>query len=344
MAAKKPFDVNKSWVKFILAVILLNVLIVTALLTSTPTTSPASTWMTYGFQLQYKFKPVTGKPELAALHLQSGSMPKAQCVACHGTMLDSSVSLHRIHLSSELLPGLQCHDCHAKIDLSPRGNTVVVRWVDESFCKKCHSKFPGLNPGSPMKPENFKEDCTTCHSGQHTFRHDQPYLSQIIAPKECPGCHGGRILPWTPLHERANWLQTHGPEALLVGKTSCYKCHDFGLKFCDTCHKLRPPSHTPRDQWLINHPAKAQADTRACFTCHQASFCKTCHVNHQPNWLADHPAYVRAGGSAKCLQCHSQTFCSSCHATGSASGSSAGAVPATPPSATPSATAATTSP
>ena len=327
--AKKPFDVNKSWLKLFASVMLLNLLIFAAFLTSTPSKSPASTWATYGYQLRFKVAPITDKAQLAALHLGSANLSKAECVACHGTMLDSSVTLHRIHLTSELLPGLVCHDCHQRIDLTqPRnGNTVVVKWVNEGFCKKCHSAFPGLRPGSPMKPENFKEDCTTCHSGQHTFRHEQPYLSQIIAPKECPGCHGGRVLPWTPLHEQANWLQTHGPEALRVGTQSCFKCHDFGLKFCDNCHKVRPPSHSPRDEWLVNHPARAQADTRVCFTCHQASFCKKCHVNHQPNWVRDHPATVKAGGSTRCMQCHSQSFCSSCHASGLGA---TGSAPTTP--------------
>ena len=336
--SRKEFDVNRSWIKFILSVCLLNALILTAFLTSTPSKSPAATWLTYGYQLKYKLAPITEKKALATLHLGSSKLSKSQCVACHGTMLDSSVSLHRIHLTSELLPGLACHDCHARIDLTPRGNTVVVKWVDEGFCKKCHSKFPGLDPGSPMKPEFFKEDCTTCHSGSHTFRHEQPYLSQIIAPRECPGCHGGRVLPWTPLHELPNWLRTHGPEALRVGKQSCFKCHDFGLKFCDNCHKTKPPSHLPRDQWLVTHPARAQADTRVCFTCHVAAFCKTCHVNHAANWRSDHPAYVLAHGSTTCLKCHSQTFCSSCHA----SGPSAASGVATPGIATPSTAASAT--
>jgi len=320
MAAKR-FDVNKSWMKLIGAVVLLDALILAALLTSTPSKSPASTWLTFGYQLRYKVAPVTDKKQLYALHLESSKLPKAQCVACHGTMLNSSVSLHRIHLTSELLPGLACHDCHQRIDLTPRSNTVYISWVNVTFCKKCHSRFPGLNPGSPMKPEFFEEDCTTCHSGNNTPAHAQPYLTQIIAPSECKGCHGGRVLPWQPGHELPTWVQQHGPVALAVGKQTCFKCHDFGLKFCDNCHKILPPSHQPRDQWLVNHPARAQADTRVCFTCHVAAFCKKCHVNHQPNWLSAHPAYVQQNGSTRCMQCHSQSFCSSCHASSATQGS-----------------------
>jgi hypothetical protein len=311
----KPFDVNKSWMKLIIATLVLNLLILAAFLTSSPSKSPAATWETFYYQARFKLFPVTDKQQLATLHLNSAHISKSECVACHGDMLSSPITLHRLHLTSELLPGLVCHDCHQSIDLRPRGNTIVIKWVNEGFCKKCHSAFPGLQPGSPMRPENFKEDCTTCHTGQHTFRHEQPYLSQVIAPKECPGCHGGRILPWTPLHEGSDWLQTHGPEALRVGKESCFKCHGYGFTFCDQCHKLKPPSHLPADQWRVTHPARAAEDTRACFTCHQTSFCKKCHINHPANWLQDHPATVQASGDSRCMQCHSTSFCSACHAS-----------------------------
>jgi hypothetical protein len=313
MSEKKKFDVNRSWIKFILATLLLNALILTAFVTSTPEKSPAFTWLTYAYQLRFRVAPVKDPAKLAAMHLQSLSQPKPECVACHGSMLDSKVALHRIHLTSELLPGLACHDCHRAIDLSKRSNVTVVKWVDVGFCKKCHSRFPGLDPNSPMKPENFSEDCTTCHTGSHAFRHEQPYLSQIIAPRECPGCHGGRVLPWTPLHEQPDWLKNHGPEALRVGTKSCLNCHDFGFQFCDSCHATKPPSHLPREQWLANHPDAARADTRGCFTCHKATYCKTCHVNHVPDWRQKHPAFVRANGDSTCTKCHSETFCSYCH-------------------------------
>jgi len=329
--AKKEYDVNRTWLKFILAALLFNVLIITAFVTSTPEQSPASTWITWVYQLRFKLSPITAQdmPKLAALHLDASKLPKPECVACHGTMLDSKVALHKLHLTSQLLPGLACHDCHRSIDLAPRGNTVVVKWVDVAFCKKCHSEFPGLKPGSPMRPENFKEDCTTCHSGNHAFRHEQPYLSQIIAPRECPTCHGATVLPWNPLHEQPDWLQNHGPEALRTGTQTCFKCHDFGFKFCDACHAIKPPSHLPADAWLAtNHQDAARADTRACYTCHKIAFCNKCHqVKHPANWRTAHPAFVKANGTATCVRCHSLSFCSYCHAQPSAPGTGSGSTP-----------------
>lgn len=311
----KSYSWRSTFMKFLGASILLNALLVLVFATASPQASPVSAWAVAADKVWYKVSPVTDRASLEKLHAAAASLPPEQCIACHGTMLSSALRLHNIHLSSDLLPGLKCTDCHKKISLQQRSNRYVVRMVDVSFCKKCHSEFPGLAPNSPMQASDFKADCTTCHSGKAAYRHDATYLSQVIAPRECPGCHGGRVLPWTNAHEQSDWLSTHGPEALTTGSKACMKCHEFGLQFCDNCHKVRPPSHDPRDVWLSEHSTKAKADTRACFTCHKTDFCKKCHVNHQPDWLAQHPAVVRAQGTTSCLAvCHSRSWCSFCHA------------------------------
>lgn len=306
---------NKSgrWTGLIAAALLFCALATMAFVTSTPVRSPAPVVITAGYRVLYRTRPLTNRAQLSQLHVNASKLPKEQCVACHGDMRTSEVSLHQLHLTSELLPGLACHDCHKSIDIEAKNNRYVVKWVDEGFCKRCHSAFPGLDPASAMKPSDFQKDCATCHTGQHAYSHNQPYLSQVLGPRDCPGCHGGRILPWTQAHEQPNWLAQHGRAALSSGARNCFKCHDYGFKFCNDCHSQRPPSHSPRSNWLLIHPEKAQRDTRVCFTCHEATFCKKCHVNHQPNWLNTHQEYVRRNGSAWCGQCHSITFCSSCH-------------------------------
>lgn len=327
---KTRLAISKPLIKLILASVLLNALILTAFLTSTPEHSSASTWATAAYKVRFKLNPIDpnkDKAELARLHLDSASVSKSECVACHGDEFDSPIVLHRIHLKSELLPGLACHDCHERVDLTARDNVVMTRWVNVGFCKKCHSKFPGLTPGSPMVPVDFEVDCTTCHTGSNAFRHEPQYLSQIIAPKDCKGCHGGRVLPWTLLHERSDWLQTHGGEALSEGTENCFQCHDFGLKFCDTCHAIKPPMHLPADRWKTNHPDAARADTRACHTCHQINFCKRCHVGHDSGWKQLHSAFVESHGTSSCVKCHSLSFCSYCHANSSAVSTDSSASP-----------------
>ena len=313
---QRTFSARATKIKLILASILLNLVILASFLTSSPQVSPASGWMTAIDTVMYKASPITGKSELQKLHFEAKKLTKERCMACHGSMIESKLVLHRIHLTSDLLPGLVCHDCHQSISLEKRSNAKVVRLVDVGFCKKCHSAFPGLKSDSPMKPEDFKADCTTCHTGKHAFKHGQPYLSQVIAPRECPGCHGGRVLPWNPAHEKDDWVQAHGLQALKVGVQSCMKCHEFGLAFCNECHSRKPPSHEPRDRWLQLHRQRAKQETRTCFTCHVAKFCKRCHVNHTPGWRERHFKFVVENGTDLCEKCHSVSFCSSCHIGG----------------------------
>jgi hypothetical protein len=327
---KREFAVNKPVIKLVIASVLLNALILTAFLTSTPERSAVSTWATVAYKVRFRLvpiDPVKDKAVLARLHLNSATTSKSQCVACHGDELGSPIVLHRIHLRSELLPGLACHDCHQRVDLSVRGNVAMTRWVDVGFCKKCHSTFPGRDPESPMTPADYEVVCTTCHSGVNAFRHEPPYLSQVIAPSECKGCHGGRVLPWTALHERSEWLKTHGAEALSVGTENCFQCHDFGLKFCDTCHALKPPTHLPAERWKAIHRDAARADTRACHTCHQINFCKRCHLGHDAGWKQLHSSFVARSGTASCEKCHSLSFCSFCHAGSPSASTDSSATP-----------------
>jgi len=164
-----------------------------------------------------------------------------------------------------------------------------------------------------MKPADFDADCTTCHKGKRAPKHDQPYLAKDMPKSECKGCHGGRVLPWTPRHEQADWITTHGDEALRAGSDNCFQCHDFGLKFCDDCHKTKPPSHQPPEKWRAIHADEARADTRVCYSCHPTTFCKKCHLNHEAGWLDNHPAFVRKNGRSSCKECHSASACGFCH-------------------------------
>lgn len=329
MAKRPDYDPRVTKKRLVLASMLLNAVIVATFLTSSQFVSPAGAWMTALDKAYYRLDPVISRPALEDLHAGAGKLTKEQCVACHGSMVGSKLVLHRIHLLSELLPGLSCHDCHRQVSLERKSNAKVVRLVDVSFCKKCHSPFTGLSRNSTMKPVDFQADCTTCHSGKHAFEHAQPYLSQVIAPRECSVCHGGRVLPWVPGHELDTWIQEHGREALAVGVDSCMKCHEYGLEFCNDCHKKRPPFHEPRDVWLLRHPARARADTRVCFACHKADDCKECHVNHTAGWVDRHGEHVLSKGIDLCRRCHSTTFCPACHKA-KPSGITSGAAPVGP--------------
>lgn len=307
----RKFDLRKAKVKLAISALILNALILATFLTSSPQVSPASGWIVVVNRVLYKTN-LKSYGGLARLHAAASSLSKEDCIACHGTMKSSRLALHKIHLTSDLLPGLSCTNCHDRIAMKPKPNQKVVHMVNVGFCKKCHSKFPGGTKNSAMKATDAQADCTTCHSGTHAFRHAQPYLSQIVSARECLGCHGGRILPWTSRHERDDWVAQHGKEAL-GDSGKCMKCHEYGLAFCNECHQNKPPSHRPRERWLATHKKAAKAETRACFTCHKASFCEKCHVNHTRGWRYSHARVVVKTGSEVCQNCHNSTFCESCH-------------------------------
>jgi hypothetical protein len=296
-----------------LSIVLFAALAAAVYLTSTATESPARTVAAWAWTARYELAPVAGQAELEDLHLAAADGSREQCIGCHGDKQDSELPVHRIHLRSELLPSLDCHECHPRVEIGSRGATTAVSWVDVGFCKECHSPFPGLESGSHMQAGDIDADCTMCHTGSRSIRHAQPYLSQIIDPADCKGCHGGRVLPWTPRHEDDDWLDVHGFDALDVGRESCFACHDFGLKFCDECHNEMPPSHMPEDVWLDDHPEAAAQDTRPCYTCHDTGHCKQCHVDHEAGWLESHPDFVERRGDETCVECHSLSSCSFCH-------------------------------
>jgi len=310
--AKRDADLRTSKLKLAGAVLALNALIIATFLTSTPTVSPASTWIVAANRVLYSAN-LKRSGSLAELHAKASTLSKEDCIACHGTMKGHKLALHRIHLTSDLIPGLSCTNCHDRIAVQPKSNTKVVHVVNVAFCKKCHSPFPASSdPNSAMKPEDSQADCRTCHSGRHALRHAQPYLSQIVGSRECLVCHGGSILPWTAKHEQADWISEHGKSAL-GNVPRCMKCHEYGLAFCTECHRNKPPSHQPRPRWLEVHKNAARRDTRACFTCHKTSYCKRCHINHATGWLKTHPEFVVSGGAQPCLKCHSASFCDGCH-------------------------------
>ena len=305
-----------SRVRLIAVLALLAVLVLLIYLRSASNDSPIETLLAWGWQTRYEALPMEDEGELAEYHLAANEGVREQCVACHGDKTESELLVHGIHLRSDQLPDLDCRDCHPRVDIGPREDASTDRWVDVAFCKSCHSAFPGLDAASDMDPHDIEADCTMCHTGDRAPKHDQPFLLREIDPSDCKGCHGGRVLPWTPAHERENWLDYHGVEALESASEDCFECHDFGLKFCDECHAERPPSHLPEGRWSAIHADEAAADTRVCYSCHETSHCKKCHVDHEVGWMATHPTFVAENGQSSCTECHSESACSFCHTHG----------------------------
>jgi hypothetical protein len=277
-------------------------------------------WAARAWGYYFEAFPVEDEELLADLHASPERSARTRCVACHGDKTDSVLPVHRIHVTSDLLADLACPDCHTDIELGVRGARNAPVWVDVGFCAECHSTFPGSSPGVHDCSDDLGGDCGECHTGDMEPVHDEPYLPSSIPLSECAGCHGGRALPWTAEHTQEDWLDVHGQEALEQGEEECFACHDFGLKFCDDCHSEKPPSHIPSDEWRVVHPERAQADTRVCYSCHETTWCKECHVNHEEGWMESHPDFVEEYGDESCTECHSLTSCTFCHTETAAQG------------------------
>ncbi len=310
---KRRIAVRSRLLKLFIAAFIINVLVITTFLTSSPNKSPASVWKIAYNKALYRLQ-IKPSVSIEELHINSKNISREECIACHGSMKKHKLPLHRIHLNSDIV-NFSCNNCHKKIVLKKSKSQVVSSLVDVGFCKKCHSKFSGLNPKSAMKPQDFEADCTMCHTGDHEPKHSEEFLfpALIMSKKECKGCHGDRVLPWRPEHEKPTWIDIHGMDALKIGVKKCMTCHEKGLNFCQECHSKKPPSHKNKEKWLGSHMKKAQQETRACFTCHESDFCKKCHINHTKDWQNRHFEVVIKDGVGACTNCHSLTFCESCH-------------------------------
>ncbi len=300
---------KKSKINLLVASLILNALIITTFLTSSPNVSPASSWTVAANKVLYR---IGLKPsDLSILHKKASRLDSEDCIACHGNMKASKLQLHRIHLTSPLV-NFSCNNCHTEIVLKRKSKTQAIQLVNVGFCRNCHSRFSGFNEKSAMKPVDFQADCTLCHTGKHAFRHAKPYLSHIISPRECKVCHGGLVLPWRPEHTKEDWVEKHGKFAL-KDSDKCMSCHEYGLAFCEDCHSRKPSSHKPKDVWLQAHRKQAKQDVQACYTCHKPEMCRECHIGHTTNWKQIHYQFVLSEGTKMCENCHSSIFCESCH-------------------------------
>jgi hypothetical protein len=126
-------------------------------------------------------------------------------------------------------------------------------------------------------------------------------------------------------------LPASHPEALAIGQqTNCSECHEDQEK--GTMKGMGSFSHTPA--FVKNHRFYAAVDDRLCATCHQGSFCNTCHTNkvemkpsvrygnrpdrelpHRGNFLTMHRIEGKLD-PASCYRCHGRgnnERCTACH-------------------------------
>jgi Cytochrome c7 and related cytochrome c len=226
---------------------------------------------------------------------------------------------HRPHV----IAGVSCTKCHPNIADGKKSLHIP----DDATCIGCHTK-----------PHDTRS-CTGCHTSPTTA------ASLIDARAHLKFDHAKHAGP-----TKGNCMHCHdGVAATGAGATrmrppmaTCFRCHDKAAerdaRRCDACHtnlvdaKLLPESHLAHDgDWVREHGTRASSSGELCETCHQQSFCASCHGRTVPALPAARrfsdplrPSIHRAGFAARhalearsdpgaCATCHEPKRCNNCH-------------------------------
>lgn len=274
----------------------------------------------------------------------------ATCFNCHGST----------HGKQGKVAPTACNVCHPKnFNLMPADHkTPWQKWKtktdcifchEQKFCTKCHDseeqavkarmKFtPPTTAISAFSGETIKIDdpvkmnnCSPCHNNwdrteyplvrfYHT-KHFEKGIKCAVCHTEFPHKDGKIERP-----EMKACMSCHGTDHNKQGEVAsseCLKCHKPNFN-------QKPASHD--NKWVrqepFNHTAEAKKDRGYCLSCHQESFCDSCHgmkpLPHNSDWKQVHGKKVVGLWTEKdkttdpkdlvCARCHEATqFCASCH-------------------------------
>lgn len=136
----------------------------------------------------------------------------------------------------------------------------------------------------------FEQDCTHCHGPIH-----------CIISESCQDCHIDVAT------ERAEAIGLHG---LLPGTGSCQSCHTEhrGRDAQITVFAFNNIDHTLLASYSLDtHQTDYAGRPLTCESCHRLGQfgpenldCATCHINHAPDYMAEHDALY----GPDCLACH----------------------------------------
>jgi hypothetical protein len=171
------------------------------------------------------------------------------------------------------------------------------------------------------------EQCADCHADLDRvfkvggapgilYTHEEHFESGV---SDCAMCHPAN---------------THEPD--LINRptmTRCFMCHGLTEQAmapgtCETCHPSdfpdRPASHAVQVAWVQQHGEEATIDAFQCATCHEETYCSSCHglaMPHPDGWKETaHAESFFEVGTETCTRCHerateitARTDCDSCH-------------------------------
>jgi hypothetical protein len=208
---------------------------------------------------------------------------------------------HQQHVDKQ---GLDCKDCHAGSEDGIRAGAP-----DPQQCRSCHEEVSDQKYGAVAKQLGAKWPRIKALPADGKFSHRTHQDAGI----GCENCHGDL---------KKNKKIT---AANLPTMETCVKCHqEQGVGTgCAVCHqtisKTSPPPDHAQD-WKRLHGAAVQEPVRGsrCVSCHERSYCTTCHQvekpqDHTNTWLNFGHGVTASMDRSRCSACHHSDFCIQCH-------------------------------
>jgi hypothetical protein len=282
--------------------------------------------------------------------LVSAGDPPQECASCHipegaGRMaVSDSIQLGtcwgcHAHTASEHQVDAQCSTCHVPL-FETHFDRARIQSLPEPSDHRAAS-FLDSDHGRLVQQDASR--CATCHTQQrcvacHVDTERLAIASFPAAPEsmELPVTTARYVAPAS--HAESGWLGAHGAEA---SRSACATCHT--RESCTSCHvepvpdvlgelpakaDVRAPgvqvvARAPESHgslfFMEAHPTLAASGDASCATCHEESFCVSCHDGpvkggyHPPEFLSRHTAEA-FGRDAECSNCHNtEVFCRECH-------------------------------
>jgi hypothetical protein len=258
-----------------------------------------------------------------------GAAHPERCVVCHGQGATS-------HLTQT-----SCEPCHTTLHDASGLTVAQVRAFPkppshDSAGWVLHHQSAAAGPTCAVC--HAQQFCASCHVNAATV----PAIDSLPADDRVAELVRGwkPVYPAPASHQSGSWAQRHGAVAR-AGVSECANCH--AQESCIGCHRvqervpaiarlprrvrggafgvdlagLQPASHLP--DMLLKHRVLAAAGTESCNTCHQPSFCVSCHDAarapsfHGADFVERH-AQQAYTNEAECAACHqTQVFCRDCH-------------------------------
>jgi hypothetical protein len=245
---------------------------------------------------------------LAAVLVVIGSVVSshpAVCTLCHGSHADAMVtSAHR---------GIACYDCHL-----PSGGWSIIDAKTNEFLSMYPAYATGRRVSSGGSGSRIsRAACTTCHLAVLSGTTSAKGLKIVhsvcaAAPGKCDACHAEVAHPgairWTRSIDMGGCVGCHDAKSAPV---KCVACHTKKVELGKPVKGSLQAAHGAA--WKKTH---GLADLRTCATCHEASYCVTCHgttLPHPSGFMATHGKEAMKPVSG-CASCHSdRSVCDSCH-------------------------------